>query len=180
MKHFLTIILILTCLWAKSQELAESLVSGGNKMVLTPKLGIQFGTIAKVEAEIFGGSSLHRMGYESDYFLKIKSVNGKIFNKNLVFKFNDETGTLANEDFALYELLYKKKTGSIEPVQLRRMQEKYVGKKLTLIIYETGSFLGTPRDNFKYGPPKQDFGFCFVHSLEVVSNLTADRKNSKK
>jgi len=171
MKHFLTTILILTSLWAKSQELSESDVTGGYKTVLTPKLGVPFGTIAKIEAEIFDGSNLNRIEYGDDYLLKIKSVNGKIFHKTLLLRFEDETKTLANNEFALYELLYKKKTGSLERTQINKMNEKYVGKKVTLMAFETGSFVGVPQGYYKYRPLAQDFGFCFMHSLEVISNL---------
>jgi len=171
MKHLLAFILILTCLWAKSQELSESDVGRGYKPALAPKLGIPFGTVAKIEAEIFYGETLRRMAYQDIYLLKIKSVNGKMLNKTLLLRFEDETKSLANDEFALYELLYKKKPASLERKQINKMNEKYVGKKLTLMAYETGYFRGIPHNYPKDGRPMQDFGFCFEHYLEIISNL---------
>lgn len=46
-------------------------------IVITPKLGIQFGTIAKLEVQIFDGESLNLKAFQGTYLLKINSVNGK-------------------------------------------------------------------------------------------------------
>lgn len=172
MRYFLTIIFILTCSWTKSQEVPISgLPVGSPKITLTAKLGIPFGTIAKVEAQIFDGASLHSMGYQNVYLLKINYVNDKLIKENLLMEFTDDTGTLAHEDFGLYELIYKKKTEEITEEQLKKMKEKYVGKKLVLMAYETGEFVGLPDNYLKYMPITQDFGFSFQHHLVVVAVL---------
>jgi len=177
MRHFLTIIFILTCLWTKSQaQQGWSSAGGSAKITQTAKLGIPFGTIAKLKAEIYDGERLRMKAYWGVYLLKINSVNDKPIKGTLLLRFTDETGTLANEDFGLYKLLYKKDDDSPEPElteeQVHKMKEKYVGKKLTLMAYETGQFLGIPANYFKYRPIKVALGFHFEQSLVVVSNLT--------
>ena len=170
MKHFSTVILVLTCLWANSQELSDSPAGRSDKTVLTAKLGIPFGTIAKVEAEIFYGGKIPQKQYEDVYLLKIKSVNGKIFNKTLLLRFEDETGTLANDESSLYKLFYKNEADSLTETQIIQMNKKYVGKKLTLMAYETGHFRGMPHNYLNYRPIA-DLFFCFEHYLVIVSNL---------
>lgn len=173
MRHLLTIIFILTCFLAKSQPVspAFSLVGNSSKTSLTAKLGIPFGTIAKLEAEIYDGDNLPRKGYEGSYLLKVIAVNGKIIKGTILLGFIDETKTLANEDSSLYRLIYKKEPPELSEAQVNKMKKMYVGKKLTLMAYETGHFTGIPKGPSKYIPIRQDVFFCFQHYLMVVANL---------
>jgi UDP-glucose 6-dehydrogenase len=138
---------------------------------LTAKLGIPFGTIAKLEAEIYDGYNFHDKGHEDMYLLKINSINGKIIKGILILPFDDETKTLANDVFSLYELIYKKKADEISEAQLAKMKKQYVGKKVTIMAYETGDFIGMPQNYQKYRLIRQDRGFIFMHNLIVVANL---------
>jgi len=173
MRQCLTIIFILAFLWAKSQAQPGSGLAGDrSKISITTKLGIPFGTIAKLKAEIYDGNSLHMKAYEGVYLLKINYVNDKLIKKTILLRFTDETKTLANDDFGLYKLIYKKEADSLMGLQINKMKEKYVGKKLTLMAYETGQFIGIPQNYFHYRPIRADVGFYFEHYLIVVSNLT--------
>jgi len=172
MKHFLTVLLILAGLVARSQaQPGPDLTGGKSETILITKLGIPFGTIAKLEAEIYDGGSLRMKAYEGAYLLKINYINEKKIKGAIVLPFTDETGTLANDDFSLYKLIYKKKTDSLGEAQLNKMKEKYVGKKLRLMAYETGHFTGIPKGYFKYRPIRADVGFFFENYLVVVANL---------
>ena len=173
MRHFLAIIFILSSLWATSQtKPGRGLAGDSSKTSLTTKLGIPFGTIVKLEAEIYDGDKLHMKVYEGEYLLKINHVNGKMMKAPIILTFTDETGTLADHDFGLYKLIYKKNANSLSDVQISKMKKKYVGKRLTLMAYETGHFIGIPTGYFNYRPIRADVGFHFEHYLVVVSDLT--------
>jgi len=170
MKHLLTTFFILTWFWAQAQtQIGFSEAGSGPQTTLTAKLGIPFGTIAKLDAEIFDGTSLHWKVYEDVYLLKINTVNGKRVKDTVLLRFTDETGTLANDDFGLYKLIYKKKAHSLTSAQVRKMKARYTGKKLTLMAYETGHFSGKPYGDWRI--TVEPF-FCFEHEVVVVSNLT--------
>lgn len=172
MRYLLAIIFILTCFLAKSQPKPPTVDLAGNspKIGLTAKLGIPFGTIAKLEAEIYDGDNLRYKFYEDTYLLKINSVNGKIIKGTLLLPFTDETETLANEVSSLYRLIYKKEPLELSEAQVHKMKKMYVGKKVILMAYETGEFTGIP-DNYGKYRLKEGVGFCFRHYLIVVSNL---------
>ena len=135
------------------------------------KLNIPFGTITKLNIEIYDGDSLQMKGYEGTYLLKVNSVNGKTINDTLLLTFTDETEDLANDDFGLYKLTYGKAAKSLASSQVDKMKKKYVGKKFTLMAYETGHFTGMPNEYFKYRPIRADRSFHFEHYLVVVSIL---------
>ena len=171
MRHFLTIFLTLICLWANSQpRLGFSSQGDTSNTSITTKLGIPFGTISKLEVEVYDGDSLQMKAYEGTYLLKINSVNDIKINDTLLLAFTDETETLANDDFSLHKLTYGKKAKSLTNTQIKKMKKNYVGKKLTVMAYETGHFSGMPKDYFKYRPSRADRDFHFEHYLAIVSN----------
>jgi hypothetical protein len=172
MRYILTTSLILAGLWGNS--LAQSTPGSKDdtsKVCITTKLNVPFGTIASLEVEVYDGDLLQMKAYAGTYLLKIRSVNGKRMDDNLLLTFVDETETLANDNLTLYEETYSKTAKSLTMEQIDAMKEKYVGKKLTVMAYETGHFTGLPEDYFKYKPIRADSGFQFEHYLVVVSNL---------
>jgi len=173
MRHFLVFILVLTELWSYSQAQYTPGNHHGDstKASIPTRLNIPFGTIAKLDVEIYDGDSLHRKGDEGTYLLKINSINGKQQIDTLLMIFEDETEQLANEDFALYKLIYGKKANSLTGIRIDKMKKNYVGKKLTLMAYETGRFTGIPKDYFKYRPEIADKDFHFENYLVIVSIL---------
>jgi len=143
------------------------------------KLHIPFGTIAKLEVEIYDGDSVKMFAYQGCYMLKVNSVNGKIVKDTLLLKFMDEDATLANDDNALSALTYHKALDSLTDKQFYEMKKKYVGKKFKVMAYEIGQFAGVPEKYFDYKPIVPGVphifanrGFFFEHSLVIVSNLT--------
>ena len=92
---------------------------------------------------------------------------------------NAENETIANDDDGLSILTYSKKIDSLGDNQFYEMKKKYVGKKFTVMAYETGEFTGTPDKYFDYSPIIPGIPhifatqrFYFEHSLIIVSNLT--------
>lgn len=168
------------CLAGTSQKRLD--VSFPKKSAVTSiqtKLNIPFGTISKLEVEIFDGDSLVRMGYMRCYMLKVNSVNGKAIKDTLLLKFVDESETIANDDKTLSALTYGKEIDSLTEKQIYEMKKKYVGKKFKVMAYEIGQFEGVPDKYFDYKPVTPGIpqffanrGFLFVHSLIIVSNLT--------
>lgn len=174
MRYFLILFLILIGLWGNSQNQPEHIGSqeDTSKSTITTKLNIPFGAIAKLEVEVYDGDSLQMKAYQGAYLLKINSVNDRKISDTLLLIFIDETEELANDNFELYKLTYGKRVKSITGKQIDKMKGKYVGKKLTLMAYETGQFTGIPKDYFKYRPIRADRNFQFEHYLVVVSNIT--------
>ncbi|MGC4104058.1 hypothetical protein [Ferruginibacter sp.] len=180
MKYLLVTIFAIVCFKASSQiRLGNSLPGDSSNITITTKLGIPFGEMAKLEIEVYNGDSLLWKEYQGVYLLKVNAVNNIKINDSLILRFTDETGTLANDDFNLYQLLYKKKTGSLSSTQISKMRKKYIGKRITVMAYETGQFRGTPDKYFDYKPFVPGIphyfattGFHFEHSLVIVSNLS--------
>jgi hypothetical protein len=174
MRHFLTLFLTLTGFWGNSQNQPAHIGSQNNtsNATVTTKLNVPFGTIVKLEVEIYDGDSLQMKEYQEAYLLKINSVNDKQQIDTLLMTFEDETEELANDNFQLYKLIYGKAAKSLSSKQIDKMKKNYVGKKLTLMAYETGHFTGMPKDYFKYRPISAGRSFYFQNYLVIVSNLT--------
>lgn len=146
MRPILVTLLLLVTIKANSQS-NTSINQPGNTtdFVIKPRLGIPFGTIAKLEVQFFDGDNLRLKAYRGTYLLKINSVNGKAVKDTVILDFTDETKSLIDADAT---------------------------EKLTIMAYESGSFIGIPKNYFDYQPVRQDQGFYFRHNLIVVSNLT--------
>ncbi len=178
MKYFL-IIFFLAGGSVKSQiRLGDSLPNDSCKIELTTKLGIPFGNITKLEVEVYDGDSLLWKTYQGTYLLKINSINNKPLSDTLILRFTDETKTLSSNDFGFFQLIYKRKTGSISYEQAEKIRKKYVGKKFIFMAYETGKFIGTPDEYFDYKPTIPGVPnvfatrrFYFEHSLVLVSKF---------
>ena len=174
MRYFLTFILVLIGLWSSSQTQYTPInhPRDSSKTSISTKLNFPFGTIAKLDVEIYDGDSLKMKAFGGTYLLKINSVNDKQQIDTLLMTFEDETGELANDHFKLFKLIYGKKANSISDKQIVKMKKTYVGKKLTMRAYETGQFTGMPKDYFKYRPIRADTDFHFENYLVIVSCLT--------
>ena len=69
-------------------------------------------------------------------------------------------------------MIYDRMPPSIPGKQIDKMKRTYVGKKFTLMAYETGHFTGMPKDYSKYKPIRAGRTFHFQNYLVVISNLT--------
>ena len=174
MRLFLLSILIQARLWSYAQTetkfVSDQLDS--SKSIITTKLNVPFGTISKLNVEIYDGDKLEIKEYQGVFLFKVNSINDKTLNDTLLMEFVDETGQFANNNFELYKLTYGKSVGRLSSPKIDRMKKKYVGKKFILMAYETGQFSGIPNDYFKYRPIRADKYFHFKNYLIVVSNLT--------
>jgi len=182
MKHFLSLFLILPAFWSNSQNQTSPSSSHGDTdttATIATKLNIPFGTIAKLEVEVYDGDRLQMKSDQGTYLLKINSVNDRKIGDTLLLTFIDETEELAKDNFELYKLTYGKTAKSISDKQIDKMKKKYVGSKLTIMAYETGRFTGIPADYFKYRPARADKNFHFENYLVVVSNLTKQTTKGK-
>ena len=174
MRYFLTYLLILVGLLGKSQA-QPAHISTQDEMsnaTVTSKLNIPFGTIVKLEVETYDGDRLQMKEYQQAYLLKINFVNDRRQIDTLLMTFEDETEEFPNDNIKLYKLIYGKITNSISAKQIDKMKKNYVGKKFTLMAYETGHFTGIPKDYFKYRPITAGKSFYFQNYLVIVSNLT--------
>ena len=171
MKHILVVILLIA-VFKVSAQTKQATVSAHDSMAntISPMLGIPFGTIAKLEAEVVDGDGLRIKAFEGVYLLKINTVNGRVMHDTLVLPFTDETGSLASDNFELYQYVTGKTATSLPGADIEKMKKNYIGKKLVLMAYETGKFTGLPKDYSKYRPIKADRTFHFEHYLVVVAN----------
>jgi len=111
--------------------------------------------------------------YQGLFLFKVNAIDDKPQNDTLLIPFIDETGQFANNIFELYKLTYRKSKTSISAQQIDRIKKTYVGKKFTLMAYETGKFTGLPQDYLKYRPTRTDTNFHFQNYLVVISVFTS-------
>jgi hypothetical protein len=173
MKYALLFLLITGVLRVDAQNAGAPAISKADSInaSVTPKLNVPFGTIVKLEIEIYDGDSLQMKAYEGTYLFKINAVNGVLQRETLIMSFQDETEELAIDNFQLYKLTSGKTANSVSSQQSAKMKKNYVGKKFTLMAYETGQFAGIPNDYFKYRPVTAGKSFYFQNYLVVVANL---------
>ena len=152
-------------------------------MSVIGRLGIPLGRTAKIECTIFDGTSLNIKGYDGVYLLKVSSVNGHPLDEEPLLEFHLAPGShvkLANGDFELYKLKFGESTGSLTGEQIKDLKKGYVGRALTLEVYELGRFSGLPSNlpPESYGMLWADRGFHFRTYLRVLSEI--NEKDEKK
>ena len=174
MKHILFLLLNFVGQQAFSQTENEFGNSQNDtvKSAIETKLKLSFGTITKLEVQIFDGDILQTKEKEGVYLFKVISINNVKQTDTLLMTFVDETKTFAKDNFELYKLLYKKNIGTLSDKEISKMKKGYVDKKFSIMAYETGQFSGIPKGYFKYQPIRADLNFHFKNYLVVVSNLT--------
>lgn len=135
------------------------------------RLNYPFGTILKMDVEIFDGDELHLKGREGKYLFKIIRVEDSILNDPLLIPFEDETGLFPTDDFELYEHLNDKTTGSISSDEAAKMKLHYAGKRFRIAAYESGKFTGLPDGYNEYLDERTGKNFHFENYLIVISKL---------
>lgn len=177
MKYYVTIILAFLGFYGIAQTQLDP-----KKAIINTKLNLPFGTICKLDVEIFDGDELQLKEFTGVFLLKIKAINDKPQNENLIISFIDETGQLANDGFELFELINKKSSDEISSEVIKELKKNYVGKKMTIMAYESGIFSGMPDGYFKYRPVRADSSFRFKNYLiviKIIKKKTKKRKNQK-
>jgi hypothetical protein len=77
---------------------------------------------------------------------------------------------LARNSLDLYEMKTGKKAGHLDPDQVSNLERGYVGKQVTLTVYETGGYSGVPK-NLPAGVIWQDRSFAFRTYLVVLAEM---------
>jgi hypothetical protein len=147
-----------------SEELNRRNVVGG--------LGLPLGTVAEIEAEVIAGSSLRSKEFVSDYLLKVTQVNGTKLERPPILRFSVSgraSVKLANHTFSLYEMKHGKKASVLNSEQIAELERGYVGRKVRLVVYESGGFHGIPRNLPKGVRGGAGTAFQFSTSLAVLA-----------
>lgn len=142
-----------------------------NRRQVVGHLGLPLGTAVEIDAEIVSGSRLGRKGYESLYLLRVTRVNGQELKASRVMRFSSPefaSVDLASDMFALYEMRRGTKAKTLDSSQIAELEEGYVGRKLRLNVYETGSFGGIPHQLPKDMPTWTDEEFRFATELIIL------------
>ena len=151
---------------------AESL----NTIPVIGKLGVPLGQVTKIKAIVVDGDSLRTKGDAGSYLLKITEVNGIKLDSEPIVDFSLAPGVdvnLANNNFALHELITGEEARSLTGEQIAKLKKDYVGKSILLQVYEMGGFTGIPNKMPKEVETWQDYGFHFRTYLRVLREIEA-------
>lgn len=135
---------------------------------LIGEMGIPLGQCVRVRATIVKGSRT-----KSDtgrYFLDVTHVESIPLEKPVqmtfrVHQFAEERVQVANDGFSLVELRTGEKPSRVSSDKIEEYEVGYVGKKVELLVYETGMFDGFPRglkDSSWQGGGYQFFNWLMV------------------
>lgn len=159
--------------WPKEDvRVPELSVSSLNQGRILGELGAPLGTVVEVRASIVAGSELQSKRHQGCYLLRITEVDGHPLAVPAVMEFTVPgfAGVqLASNDSDLYELKTGTKAGTLEPAQIERLREGYVGRQVLLAVYETGQYSGVPHNVPQDIPTWQDRGFGFRSLLVVLA-----------
>lgn len=146
------------------------------------ELGHPFGTMLRLKVEVIDGREYSYKGSRSSYLMRVLEVNGEPMEEIHLFEFdNYYAPEFAMDAFELYENIYRTETGSIDSKQRTEMNKQYVGKKYTILAYETGRYAGLPRDYGKYAiTPGGEYQYHFKSYLMVVKDLTQSPKENER
>ena len=135
-------------------------------------LGFPFGTVLELKVEIIDGS---KYSTREGYLMKILEINNKKSKELIILGFDDgHSNEFPSDDLDLYKKLYGKEAEIIEYDVLLKMKKEYVGKIYTITAFETGRFVGIPREFNKLTE-----GFHFETYLRILPhvNLKDHRSN---
>lgn len=134
-------------------------------------LGIPLGVCAEIKAEIVSGES-GKTRTDGMYLLKVTHVDGKALAAPATCEFvvgflAGSRVKLANDVFEMAELQSGKPATSLSDRRIKELEKGYVGRKVKLYAYETGSFQGIP-DRNPLSNMYQGHGFMFIRQLVVI------------
>ncbi|MDP2388626.1 MAG: hypothetical protein Q8M29_19800 [Bacteroidota bacterium] len=144
------------------------------------KLSHPFGTVLKMKVEVVDGDTRGSKGYNSSFYFKIKSVEGKSIGGNVIMDFQNSFNiNLPRNEEELYEYIYNKKQESSNRTELDSLKKEYVGSTFEIIAYETGRFSGIPNGPKEYDKcweAWQDQGFHFENYLLILCDLNKKKE----
>jgi hypothetical protein len=139
------------------------------------ELGIPMMTVCRIEGVIFAGRERgHFKAVTSDYYLRVISVNEKPLAAPAVMEFSVKSSrvVLPSTTSELYKLVYKREMNNeFNDAGLDMLEKEYVGRKFSLLAYETGYFNGMPHGMPKNYPLWQDHGAGFSSSLIILDKV---------
>lgn len=135
------------------------------------ELGLPLGTVTEIHATIFAGSTLRMKAYDGIYLLDVTNIGGRPATGARRFKFSSAPGAerLPRDHFSLYEYKHHIPATQLSSADIAELEKGFVGKQVTLLVYETGGYYGIPqlpRDI----PAWADTGFGFSTSLVVLAD----------
>lgn len=116
--------------------LTDSMAAEANRETLRiPKgrLGLPFKTKATLEVEVVRAEDVGKENLVGDYLLRVLRVDSVELKSKPVFQFKTAAGVppLPDDVFTLYKLKTGKDVEEIPEEELKRVEEGFVGKKLT-------------------------------------------------
>jgi len=145
-----------------------------NDVPVKGELGVPLGKSVRVQAVVVDGEVLKDKYHSCDYLLKVTSVNGVPLDSQPIMDFSLDHAMdveLAENNFALFLLKNNDEVSSLTADQVRELQIGYVGKEVSLWVYETGGFSGMPSDTPENSYIWQDRGYGFYTHLEVLKEI---------
>jgi hypothetical protein len=139
---------------------------------VTGQLDVPLGTCVPIRATIVRSQSGTKAA-EGRFFLNVTHVQNRQLRSPTecgfyVHQFATENVKLAIDNFALHKLVTGRAAKSLTSEQVAELEKGYVGKSVTLIVYETGGFRGMPNGLPKGVSVWQDYGFGFSTQLLVM------------
>lgn len=179
MQKFIKSILFLLFVFVSTVYFGQKQIKNSS-YIIKENLDFPFGTLVKLKVEIVDGSSLKLKALEGRFLIKIKEINDKVLKEPFTIEFVDESGDFPTENFALYKKLYRKEVeNGLSLDKIKKIQKNYVGKTFIVLGYESGQFIGIPREsdyvakNVKsFQLIKQDVGFHFKNYIVIDSKLS--------
>ncbi|MFA7235978.1 MAG: hypothetical protein WC058_03855 [Phycisphaeraceae bacterium] len=133
------------------------------------ELGLPLGTMAEIRATVVGEGGASKTG--RSYRLQVTEVNGQPLPQPVSLEFCKESFIpvdIASEPFALYEMKHGKETGSLNESQIAELEKEYVGRRMHLLVYETGGYSGVARNMPEDLAIWQDHAFAFSTQLVIL------------
>lgn len=141
-----------------------------NRIEVIGALGVPICHYVEVEATVARKNSAKGNG---DYRLDVTKVDGRALPEPLRMEFWDSTYEVPADDFARYEQLHGTRKDILTDKDCDGLDVGYVGKKFTLLVYESGQFHDPPSEEMdKYEDSRQLAGWGFSTNLRVVKVLS--------
>ena len=168
------IIILAACRHSESEDKAPIPVSKLNENSVIGLLGVPLGEVVSIQAVIVDGDSLRDKIHGGSYLLEVTSVNGVKLASEPVMEFSLDHAMdvdLAVDSFELYLHTTGEDAKELSASQIESLKVGYVGKSVSLQVYETGEFSGMPESLPDDGPIWAAPGFSFWTHLEVVKQV---------
>lgn len=108
-------------------------------------LGIRLGTIVTIEGEVVANQSRSKMDSVEPFFLRIDSIDGRPLTAPVQYRFTPSN-------------------------MLRSIKRPKVGDKFRYVGYETGEFVGSPKDEAEYLGELATTDFLFRTRFEIIAD----------